>query len=83
MEPLLVKYAPHHDFHIRSSTKLVSGERKYDAVACAMRCLITGSNFEIRTKYIFGADSDRSKVAHSLGFSLDHRPSAGVAPTSS
>ncbi|RYP56615.1 hypothetical protein DL771_011736 [Monosporascus sp. 5C6A] len=48
MEPLLVKYASNHGFHVCFQTGLVS------VVVCAMRDLLTGSDFEIRTKYAFG-----------------------------
>ncbi|KAJ9148685.1 Phenol 2-monooxygenase [Pleurostoma richardsiae] len=80
LEPILVKYASHHGFAVRFSNELVSVKRN-DAgtVVATMRDLITKTNYQIHTRYIFGADGGRSQVARQMGFNFNVAPSSGVA----
>ena len=81
MEPILVKYATHHGFQLRFSTELVGVERAANGgpVLCTLRDLMTGSAFQVRARYLFGADGGRSKVARELDFGFAKSPPKGVA----
>ena len=81
MEPFLVKYASHHGFQVRFSTELVGVERAANngPVLCTLRDLVTGSAFQVRARYLFGADGGRSTVARELDFGFTTSPPKGVA----
>lgn len=81
MEPLLVKYATHHDFEVRFKTELVSAIRKEpgSTILCEVRDLSTGHTYHVRTRYLFGADGGRSTVARLFPFAFDAKPPQGVA----
>ncbi|KJK61713.1 FAD binding domain protein [Aspergillus parasiticus SU-1] len=84
LEPLLVRYASHHNFEVRFSTELVAVERRADIsghtkYVCTVHDLISHSTFKIRTRYLFGADGARSHIARSLNFSFTSKPSGGKA----
>ncbi|KAL1872728.1 hypothetical protein Daus18300_004274, partial [Diaporthe australafricana] len=77
--PLLVKYASHHGFEMRFSTKLVGVKCSSGVWACEIQDLVTKATFELRAKYIFGADGARSTVARSLNFEFTKNALGGVA----
>ena len=75
-----MKYATHHGFSIRFSTKLIDVTRISDTnIICTVRDLIMGATYHIKTRYLFGADGGRSIVAKSLEFNFKKAPSFGVA----
>lgn len=80
LDPLLVKYASHHGFEMRFSTKLIGVKPSSGGVwACEIQDLVSKSKFELRAKYIFGADGARSIVARSLNFEFTKNAGGGVA----
>ncbi|KAJ0108781.1 hypothetical protein J7T55_011272 [Diaporthe amygdali] len=79
LDPLLVKFASHHGFEMRFSTKLVGVRRASNFWACEIQDLVTNIKFELRAKYIFGADGARSTVARSLNFEFTKTAGGGVA----
>ncbi|KAE8146217.1 FAD binding domain-containing protein [Aspergillus avenaceus] len=84
LEPLLVRYASHHNFNVRFFTELVSAQESGSDGAqtgyiCTIRDNITQSTFQVRTQYLFGADGARSQVARVLDFKYISKPSGGKA----
>jgi 2-polyprenyl-6-methoxyphenol hydroxylase-like FAD-dependent oxidoreductase len=80
MEPLLVRYATHHGFEVRFSTELVSAEQVDDGTfLCKVTDQITKLPYQIRTRFLFGADGGRSVVGRSLPFTFLAEPPHGVA----
>jgi 2-polyprenyl-6-methoxyphenol hydroxylase-like FAD-dependent oxidoreductase len=78
LEPLLVRYASHHNFDVRFSIELVGVERAAEYIG-TVQDLISKSTFKIRSPYFFGADEARSHVAHSLKFNFISKPTAAKA----
>ncbi|KAI0547941.1 FAD binding domain-containing protein [Xylaria curta] len=81
LEPILVRYASSHGFQFRFSTQLVGIEEisgSGDSL-CTVRDLISQHEFQVRAKYVFGADGARSKVAQILGLQYLVEPRPGVA----
>ncbi|KAB8238716.1 FAD binding domain-containing protein [Aspergillus alliaceus] len=84
LEPILLRYASHHSFHVRFSTELVdvaqftddTGKHEY---ICTIQDLISHGTWKIRTQYLFGADGARSNIARSLDFKFISKPSSGKA----
>jgi 2-polyprenyl-6-methoxyphenol hydroxylase-like FAD-dependent oxidoreductase len=74
-----VKYASHHGFEVRFSSELVSLERLPNVSLCTVKDCITKNTYQIRARYVFGADGGRSAVARMLNFSFRTEPSQGVA----
>lgn len=78
VEPLLVRFASHHQFQVRFSTEIVdvesvghnSGSRGY---VCTLHDHLTKQKFRVRTKYIFGADGARSWTARQFGFKFSSK----------
>ena len=60
VEPLLLRYASHHNFRHRFSTELIGVEPISDDLGtgylCAVQDHITNHHSKIRTRYLFGAD---------------------------
>ncbi|KAI2634023.1 FAD binding domain-containing protein [Xylaria nigripes] len=81
MEPILVRYASNRGFQSRFSTEVLNVEKfpGSDDSLCTVRDLITQSEFRIRSKYVFGADGARSKVAEALGISYHVTPQVNIA----
>jgi len=72
MEPLLVQYATTHGFQVRFSTTLLRfvEEEESNTIVAHLRDELTGTEYSIRTKYLFGADGARSQVVRQLGIPL-------------
>ncbi|KAI0403687.1 FAD binding domain-containing protein [Xylaria palmicola] len=81
LEPILVRYASSKGFQFRFSTQLVSIEEIPESTdsRCTLRDLISQHEFQVRAKYVFGADGSRSKVARILGLKYLSEPRPGVA----
>jgi 2-polyprenyl-6-methoxyphenol hydroxylase-like FAD-dependent oxidoreductase len=79
LEPILLKYASHNGFQVRFSTDLINIERTSNGTICTVKDSVTQNTYQIRTRYLFGADGGRSVVARSLDFQFLVKPSSGVA----
>lgn len=83
VEPLLLRYASHHNFRHRFSTEVIEVETVSDDLGTGYVCVvqdhITKHRFKIRAKYVFGADGGRSHVARSLGFNFSTTPGGARA----
>ncbi|KAL7908491.1 FAD binding domain-containing protein [Trichoderma velutinum] len=80
LEPLLVKYATHHGFDVKFSNRLLQLEHKSDEeIVCTIHDMISDNTYQIKTRYVFGADGGRSTVSRALDFKFNVAPSFGVA----
>ncbi|TGJ82853.1 hypothetical protein E0Z10_g5917 [Xylaria hypoxylon] len=81
LEPILVRYASSKGFQFRFSTQLVGLEEIPESTdsLCTIRDLISQHEFQVRAKYVFGADGSRSKVARTLGLKYIVEPRPGLA----
>ncbi|KAM7212283.1 FAD binding domain containing protein [Rhypophila decipiens] len=76
LEPMLIRYAITHGFAVRYQTKLIGfveetgGESGYKTVTATVQDTVSGHEYQIRTKYPFGADGARSNVVKQLGIPL-------------
>jgi 2-polyprenyl-6-methoxyphenol hydroxylase-like FAD-dependent oxidoreductase len=86
LEPVLVKYATGNGWGVRFDTKLL-GFREEDQgddadgrnIVARVVDQITGIEYDIRTKYLFGADGGRSSVAKILELPFRTLPGGGLA----
>ncbi|KAF2087696.1 hypothetical protein K490DRAFT_41286 [Saccharata proteae CBS 121410] len=80
LEPILVRWACQHGFHVRFDTKFLSMVQEVDGyVVSTVKDRVTGSTYQIRSKYLFGADGGRSKVIEELGIPLIKKQGGGIA----
>ena len=67
LEPILVKNATARGTQTRFSTEYLSHTQDEDGVTTTVRDRLTGAVYNIRSKYLIGADGARSKVAEDIG----------------
>lgn len=79
MEPILVRYATLNGFNCRFDTTFVDFVQDKDGTTSKLRDNITGVEYKIRSKYLFGADGARSEVFRQVELPLDIRPDQGLA----
>lgn len=81
LEPVLVRYATTNGFKCRWDTSFVSfqdlGGTK--GVLTTLRDDMTGSEYTIHSKYLFGADGARSRVIRQLDVPLNVKAGGGTA----
>ncbi len=63
MEPVLLSAAAHAGVQVQFSTELIDFSQDEDGVTAALRNDVTGHEFEVRCKYLIGADGANSRVA--------------------
>jgi len=63
LEPILVKAATQRGTQTRFSTEYLSHVQDADGVTTTVLDRVTGAQYQIRSKYLIGADGARSKVA--------------------
>jgi 2-polyprenyl-6-methoxyphenol hydroxylase-like FAD-dependent oxidoreductase len=81
LEPLLVRYATLNGFQCRFDTTFIRfvQDDQTNTVITTLQDNLTGSQFHIRSKYLFGADGARSEVLKQLGLPLLTKPGGGLA----
>lgn len=79
MEPLLIRYATLNGFQCRFDTKFVSFEDDGEGVTTTLKDLILDQTYQVRSKYLFGADGARSNIVRQLGLPMIKRPGQGFA----
>jgi 2-polyprenyl-6-methoxyphenol hydroxylase-like FAD-dependent oxidoreductase len=79
LEPILVRNATLNGFNCRFDTTFVSFTQDEEGVLSTLKDNISGALYQIRSKYLFGADGARSEVFRQLELPLDVRPDQGVA----
>jgi 2,4-dichlorophenol 6-monooxygenase len=67
LEPILVKNATARGTQSRFSTEYLSLTQDDESVTATVRDRLTGTVYDIRAKYLIGADGARSKVAEDIG----------------
>jgi 2,4-dichlorophenol 6-monooxygenase len=70
LEPILIKNAAARGSQVRFSTEYLSLEQDADGVTATVRDRLTGGEYQIRAKYLVGADGGRSKVAADIGLEM-------------
>ncbi|WPG97938.1 Hypothetical protein R9X50_00072100 [Acrodontium crateriforme] len=81
LEPILVKNATAKGWKVRFDTAFVKFERDSpDApIISTLKDTITGQEYTVRSKYLFGCDGARSQVARQLALPLLREPGQGIA----
>ncbi|SNY61169.1 FAD-dependent oxidoreductase [Paractinoplanes atraurantiacus] len=77
MEPVLASNAIARGTSFRFQTEYLSLEQDEDGVTATVRDRLRGDEYQIRAKYLIGADGGRSKVAEDIGLPMVGR--MGVA----
>lgn len=77
-EPILIDEATARGVVTRFETKFIGLEQDADGVTSTLEDLVTGAQFQVRSKYVIGADGGQSPVAKAidLTFTGEH----GIAP---
>ncbi len=71
LEPMLLECAGQRGSKIMFNSEYVSLVQDEDGVTATIKDRLNGETFEIRAKYMIGADGARSKVVDDLGLPLD------------
>ncbi|MET9275285.1 FAD-dependent monooxygenase [Kribbella sp. NPDC003557] len=69
-EPILVSTAASRGARLRFNTEYESLEQDDDGVTATVRDRLSGTTYQIRAKYLIGADGGRSKVAQDIGLPM-------------
>ncbi len=77
MEPLLFKTACSRGTQARMSTEYLSHEQDADGVTSTLRDRLSGREFQVRSKYLVGADGGNSAVAEHAGLSFEGKMGVG------
>ena len=80
-EPILVKYAVDNGWKVRFDSEFVKYERESltGPITSTIRDTLTGKEFKIRSKYLFGCDGAQSPVMKQLDIPLKKEPGQGLA----
>ncbi|MFG3723464.1 FAD-dependent oxidoreductase [Streptomyces massasporeus] len=70
MEPVLVNAAVARGSRLRFQNEYLSHTQDADGVTATVRDRLRGDTYEIRAKYLIGADGGRSKVAEDAGLPM-------------
>jgi 2,4-dichlorophenol 6-monooxygenase len=70
LEPIILGHAATRGSRIRFDTEYVSLEQDDDGVTATVRDRLGGHTYQIRAKYLIGADGGRSKVAQDVGLPM-------------
>ncbi|HEX7626260.1 MAG TPA: FAD-dependent monooxygenase, partial [Gaiellaceae bacterium] len=65
-EPILLRAAAERGTHVRLDTEFLSFVQDDDGVTATVRDRVGGATYEVRAKYLIGADGGRSLVAEQL-----------------
>lgn len=79
MEPVLLRGALEAGADIRMSSEVVAVEQDEAGVRATVRDRETGETWQVRAKYVVGADGARSCVAEQLGFGFEGESGLGAA----
>ncbi|KAF3069711.1 2,4-dichlorophenol 6-monooxygenase [Daldinia childiae] len=79
LEPILMRYATLNGFNCRWDTEFVSFEQDKEGVTTILLDKLSKTTFQVRSKYLFGADGARSKIVQQAQIPLIRRPGQGFA----
>jgi 2,4-dichlorophenol 6-monooxygenase len=71
LEPLLLSVAGPKKTNVRYDTEYLSHTQDEDSVTATLRDCLTGHEYQIRCKYLIGADGANSKVATDIDLPLE------------
>lgn len=74
-----MRYATLNGFICRFDTTFINFTQDETGVTTLLRDKISGSSYQVRSKYLFGADGARGEVLRQLDLPLDIRPDQGLA----
>jgi len=73
LEPIMLKHAQARGTQVRFSTEYLSLEQDDDGVTARVRDRLSGLEYEVRAKYLIGADGGRSQIAQQIGLPMQGR----------
>lgn len=73
MEQILTHAAAHRGSKVRFDTEYLSLDQDAEGVTATVRDRLTDQTYEIRAKYLIGADGANSKVVEDIGLPLEGR----------
>jgi 2,4-dichlorophenol 6-monooxygenase len=73
LEPIVLGEAADRGSRIRFDTEYVALEQDADGVTVTVRDRVSGHTYDIRAKYVLGADGGRSQVAADVGLPFEGR----------
>ncbi|KIW92098.1 uncharacterized protein Z519_07082 [Cladophialophora bantiana CBS 173.52] len=81
LEPILIRHATLNGFRCRWDTKFVSFVQEPDSkgVITTLHDKVTGQDYRVRSRYLFGADGARSPIMRQLEIPMIKRPDQGYA----
>lgn len=81
LEPVLVRHATFSGFNTRFNTTLLffKEDTETGRITATVRDNLSNLEYQVRTKYLFGADGARSQVVKQLDLPLSTKPGQGVA----
>jgi 2-polyprenyl-6-methoxyphenol hydroxylase-like FAD-dependent oxidoreductase len=80
LEPILVRYATNHGYKCRFDTSFVSFQDNGPAgVITTLLDRLSGKEYKVKSRYLFGADGARSRIVKQLELPLIAQPGGGVA----
>ncbi|WP_445680694.1 FAD-dependent oxidoreductase [Radicibacter daui] len=77
MEPILISNAAARGSRVRFDSEYLALTQDADGVTATVRDRLSGEEYQIRARYLIGADGGRSKVAEDIGLAMEGR--MGVA----
>jgi len=77
MEPILIHNATQRGSTVRYNTEYLNHKQDYNGVTVTVKDHLTNETYEIRCKYLYGADGGNSKVAENCGFEFDGEMGVG------
>jgi 2-polyprenyl-6-methoxyphenol hydroxylase-like FAD-dependent oxidoreductase len=79
-EPILVQRATAEGWDVRFRTKFLNFRRQDDGlIVSRLVDDLTGTEYSVRSKYLFGADGGRSQIMRELAIPLIRKPGQGLA----
>ncbi|KAK3053431.1 hypothetical protein LTR09_005600 [Extremus antarcticus] len=80
-EPILVKNAIDHGWKVRFDSEFVKFEREsqFGLITSTIKDGLSGQEYKIRSKYLFGCDGAQSPVMKQLDIPLKKEPGQGLA----
>lgn len=77
MEPILIGNATQRGSLVRYNTEYLSHEQDEDGVTATVKDHLTGEEYQIRAKYLYGGDGGNSKVAENSGLPFEGQMGVG------
>jgi 2-polyprenyl-6-methoxyphenol hydroxylase-like FAD-dependent oxidoreductase len=80
LEPILVSHAIRSGYQVRFNTSFMSFAEENDGrIITTLKDDLSGTTYKIRSKYLFGADGARSRIARQLDLPFEVKPGGGLA----